>query len=185
MIMIGSITIRAIIVSNQRSTHDWGFIHMHGQYLQIPHGRRDFSRPLGGVRPFQTGSRADPDRFGWHLGYHADSPPDRRAIALAKSRGIDISGQRARKVSAQDFKRFDYLLAMDRDNLHILQDMAPEGLSHRASLILSFAPDVALDEVPDPYYGGEQGFLRCYQLIDEAAAGFLDHLIAHHFPKHL
>ncbi|GAK33504.1 protein-tyrosine-phosphatase [Iodidimonas nitroreducens] len=119
------------------------------------------------------------------LGYHADSPPDRRAIALAKSRGIDISGQRARKVSAQDFKRFDYLLAMDRDNLHILQDMAPEGLSHRASLILSFAPDVALDEVPDPYYGGEQGFLRCYQLIDEAAAGFLDHLIAHHFPKHL
>jgi protein-tyrosine phosphatase len=119
------------------------------------------------------------------LGYHADSPPDRRAIAMAKSRSIDISGQRARKVSAQDFERFDYLLAMDRDNLHILQDMAPEGLSHRASLILSYAPDVALDEVPDPYYGGEQGFLRCYQLIDEAVAGFLDHLIAHHFPKHL
>ncbi|NZD64775.1 low molecular weight phosphotyrosine protein phosphatase [Rhizobium sp. WYCCWR 11290] len=92
---------------------------------------------------------------GWHEG----EPPDRRSIAIAKSHGIDISGQRARRVQPRDFRDFDLILAMDRDNLAALSKSAPPGANIR------LFGDIALgtgEEIPDPYYGGPGGFELVY-----------------------
>lgn len=84
---------------------------------------------------------------GWHEG----EPPDRRSIATAKAHGIDISGQRARRIRPRDFRDFDLILAMDRDNLAALERIAPPGANIR------LFGDIALgtgEDIPDPYYGG-------------------------------
>ncbi|GEQ98956.1 protein-tyrosine-phosphatase [Iodidimonas gelatinilytica] len=116
--------------------------------------------------------------------YHAGQSPDPRAIALTSRLGFSIENQRARQALASDFETFDYILAMDRDNFHYLERIAPEQHQHKLSLMLSHAPQVRLDEVPDPYYGGEDGFERCFHLINKAAEGLLDKILAKHFPDH-
>ena len=117
------------------------------------------------------------DSAGTH-GYHAGEPPDARAQRHAQRRGVDLGGLRARQVVAADFERFDLIVAMDRDNLQWLHEACPEPLRHKLRLMMSFAPRAGTDEVPDPYYGGPEGFERVLDLLDQACAGLLGHVQA-------
>lgn len=112
------------------------------------------------------------DSAGTH-GYHIGSPPDRRSIQAAARRGIDLSPLRARTVTPDDFERFDLILAMDRDNLALLEQRAPATHRGRIRLMMEFAPGAGTREVPDPYYGGANGFEEVLDLLEEAAEGLL------------
>ena len=105
----------------------------------------------------------------WHVG----SAPDKRAVAAAARRGYDLSGLRARQVRPEDFSAFDYILAMDRDNLADLKAMRPPGFRGHLGLFLAFAGNGAPADVPDPYYGGEAGFDLVLDLIESASEGLL------------
>ena len=107
--------------------------------------------------------------------YHVGEPPDRRTVAAARRRGYELSGLRARQVQAEDFHRFDFVLAMDRANLAALERLRPEGAGARVALFLEQAGD-PVDEVPDPYYGGVEDFERVLDLCESGARGFLDRL---------
>ncbi len=119
--------------------------------------------------------RVRADSAGTH-GYHVGEAPDPRSCATALRRGVDLSSLRGRKVTVQDFDRFDLLLAMDRGHLRALQALAPPGKADRAHLFLHFAPRLGLQDVPDPYYGGEEGFERVLDMIEAACDGLLEHL---------
>ena len=108
--------------------------------------------------------------------YHVGEPPDRRTVAAARRRGYDLSAQRARQVSAGDFDRFDYLLAMDRANLADLERLKPRGATAAVGLFLDYAPDSGFAEVPDPYYGGVEDFERVIDLCEAGARGVLQKL---------
>ena len=105
--------------------------------------------------------------------WHAGDPPDPRAQAAARSRGIDIGRQRARQVRAADFAAFDLLLAMDESNAEALRAIAPAPHAHKVRLLLDYAPELGLREVPDPYYGGDGGFAHVLDLVETAAGGLL------------
>jgi len=105
--------------------------------------------------------------------YHTGNPPDRRSIQAAARRGIDLSGLRARTVTDEDFERFDLILAMDRENLALLHQRAPDAHRERIRLFMEFAPDAVTRVVPDPYYGGANGFEEVLDLLEEAAEGLL------------
>lgn len=111
-------------------------------------------------------------------GYHAGEPPDRRATAAALKRGYDIRGQRARAVTDADFEEFDLLLAMDQSNLDNLMARAPASARERVKLFMSYAPEWP-QEVPDPYFGGGEGFEQVLDMIEAAADGLLGQLVAH------
>lgn len=113
------------------------------------------------------------DSAGTH-GFHIGSPPDQRAQAAARRRGIDISGLTARSVIDADFERFDLILAMDRDNREELLAMADPACHDRIRLLLDFSRNHAGADVPDPYYGGKLGFERVLDLIEDAADGLLE-----------
>ncbi len=115
------------------------------------------------------------DSAGTHA-YHVGNPPDQRAQATARNRGIDLSDLRARQVNPEDFERFDYVLAMDEENLAILRELCPPGREERLRLFLDFAPQRPEREVPDPYYGGPQGFEHVFDLVEEAARGLLEEI---------
>lgn len=121
------------------------------------------------------GLRVTTDSAGL-TGYHVGCPPDERARKAALERGLDISDQRARLVTGEDFTRFDLILAMDRSNLAGLERVRPPEASARVELLMSLAPDYGLDEVPDPYYGGEDGFRRVIDMLEEAAERLLQEL---------
>lgn len=108
----------------------------------------------------------------WHIG----EPPDQRALVAARRRGLDMSRLRARQIVGEDFARFDFILAMDRANLSELRGRAPTQYRERVRLFLEFAPDLGIDEVPDPYYGGAAGFEDVLDLAEQAARGLLSHL---------
>ena len=112
------------------------------------------------------------DSAGTHA-YHVGEPPDSRAIAAARRRGIRMEDLRARVVNREDFLRFDYVLAMDQHNLEHLERLAPAGHGSRVQLFLSYAPDAGLQDVPDPYYGGETGFEQVLDLVEAASRGLL------------
>nr|WP_043359005.1 low molecular weight protein-tyrosine-phosphatase [Methyloversatilis universalis] len=118
------------------------------------------------------GAQVAVDSAGTH-GYHTGARPDPRAIAAASTRGVDISGIRARKVDVADFERFDLIYAMDRDNLRNLERHCPDPLRHKLALFLQHADAFDEDEVPDPYYGGPAGFERVLDLIEDAADGLV------------
>jgi len=101
-------------------------------------------------------------------GYHIGEPPDPRSQRHARGRGYDISGLRARQLMAEDFRRFDLLLAMDDDNLVQMQSLAPRGHADRARLFLSYVADGRRD-VPDPYYGGPTGFETVIDLAEQGS----------------
>ena len=109
-------------------------------------------------------------------GYHVGDAPDPRMRAAAARRGYDLTALRARIVEPADFERFDLILAMDRENLAVLQRRAPETARARVRLFLEFAPQDEPEEVPDPYYGGPNGFEEVLDLIESAARGLLSHL---------
>jgi protein-tyrosine phosphatase len=117
------------------------------------------------------------DSAGTH-GYHVGDPPDRRAIAAAARRGVDLGGLRARTVEDADFEAFDLLVAMDQLNREVLLDRSPDEYRERIRLMLEFAPSTDLEDVPDPYYGGAVGFERVLDLVEEASKGLLDELLA-------
>jgi protein-tyrosine phosphatase len=112
------------------------------------------------------------DSAGTHA-YHIGNPPDVRSAATAKKRGIDLSDLRARKVDLGDLYLYDYVLAMDSDNHRILMAMAPNEVKHKIRLFLEFAPQWGKREVPDPYYGGEDGFEHVFDLVQAASEGLL------------
>ena len=108
--------------------------------------------------------------------YHVGSPPDSRTREAALRRGYDMSALRARVVEPQDFGRFDLILAMDRQNFDTLRRGAPAAAHDRIRLFLEFAPDAGEAEVPDPYYGGPNGFEEVLDLVEAAARGLLQHV---------
>jgi protein-tyrosine phosphatase len=116
------------------------------------------------------------DSAGTH-NYHIGDAPDARSQAAAARRGYDLSGLRARQVLRDDFRTFDYVLAMDEANLRLLQQQCPDDCRERLKLFLEFADDDALREVPDPYYGGAQGFEQVLDLVENAGRGLLREII--------
>ncbi len=115
------------------------------------------------------------DSAGTHA-YHVGEPPDRRSQQEAMAHGVDLSYQRARRVSHQDFHQFDYILAMDRDNYRNLAAICPDGMEKRLHLFMDFATELEQEEVPDPYYGGKDGFNRVFNMVEVAAAGLLENI---------
>ena len=108
----------------------------------------------------------------WHIG----NPPDPRAVAAAGRRDIDLSHQRARQVHSDDFEAFDLVIAMDSSNHANLLRMAPEAHAHKIQLFLDHLPDASGREVPDPYYGGDEGFEEVLDLIEAASRALLARL---------
>jgi protein-tyrosine phosphatase len=109
-------------------------------------------------------------------GYHIGEPPDERSQEAARRRGYDMTPLRARIVEPDDFERFDLILAMDRNNLATLRRRAPVTVRERVRLFLEFAPDAGAAEVPDPYYGGPNGFEEVLDLVEAASRGHIAHL---------
>ena len=108
----------------------------------------------------------------WHVG----KAPDPRAQAAGEARGYDLSALRARQVKAGDFTRFDLILAMDEDNYEILQLKAPEDARERIVMMMDFASRPSERSVPDPYYGGDEGFARVLDMLEDASDGLIAHL---------
>ena len=114
----------------------------------------------------------------WHL----DHAPDKRTTQVAASKGYDLSELRARLATSADFAQFDYIIAMDNANLADLRVMQPEGYEGHLGLFLDFSEQSAVQEVPDPYYGGEDGFELVFGLVEDASKGLLQHIQSSH-PK--
>ena len=112
------------------------------------------------------------DSAGTHA-YHSGEPPARRARETARRRGIDLSDLRARHVEPGDFVDFEYVLAMDQDNYYSLAKICPRGAESKLMLLMDFAPHMRTREVPDPYYGGESGFERVFDMVEAASEGLL------------
>ena len=119
--------------------------------------------------------RIQSDSAGTHA-FQEGSRPDRRAREAAQRRGFDLEDIRSRPVNADDFERHDYIIAMDRDNLDVLQEHAGEQYREKVKLFLEFSAPDASAEVPDPYYGGSSGFERVLDLVEEASRALLETL---------
>ena len=109
------------------------------------------------------------------LGYHEGASPDKRSQAVGGDRGYDFAKIRCRKVIAEDFVSFDYIIAMDKQNLHHLMEMCPLEHQHKVSLFMAHT-NTGESEVPDPYYGGKRGFEYVLDLIEQASDGLLEHI---------
>jgi protein-tyrosine phosphatase len=105
--------------------------------------------------------------------YHVGSPPDRRAVAHGERRGLEMRRLRGRQVGPEDFDRFDLILAMDEDNLANLRRVRPAESPAKVALLMSYAPHAGSPEVPDPYYGGADGFEMVLDLVESAADGLI------------
>lgn len=115
------------------------------------------------------------DSAGTH-DYHIGESPDKRTMQVARQRGYDLSALRGRQVSVHDFEEFDHLLAMDKANLANLQRLCPPQYAHKVRLFLEYGQST-VREVPDPYYGGPQGFEDVLDLVEDAARGLLETLL--------
>lgn len=115
------------------------------------------------------------DSAGTH-DYHVGEPPDERARHAAQRRGYDMSALRGRQVRAEDFAEFDYLVAMDEDNLRLLKRRCPPEHAHKLMLLMNYSTRRRVRNVPDPYYGGAEGFEQVLDLVEDAAQGLLRHL---------
>lgn len=127
------------------------------------------------VREAGLADRIRIDSAGTH-GYHAGSPPDERSAHHASLRGYDLSDLRARQVAALDFERFDLILAMDWENLALLEEECPPAQRYKLRRLMEFAPEGLSDVVADPYYGGKQGFETVLDHIEAACEGLLVHI---------
>jgi protein-tyrosine phosphatase len=106
--------------------------------------------------------------------FHAGEAPDKRAQSAAIRRGVDIADLRARRVTDEDFAAYDMILAMDWDNLALLQQMAPKSAHHKLQLLMRFASDHESATIPDPYYGQQPGFEQALDYIQDACNGLLE-----------
>ena len=118
------------------------------------------------------------DSAGTH-DYHVGEPPDTRMQSAALKRGYDLSKLRGRQVAQSDFTQFDYVLAMDNANLAILHRVAPPNTATQPQLFLEYAHQHKQREVPDPYYGGADGFEQVLDMVEDAAQGLLEHIQMH------
>lgn len=118
------------------------------------------------------------DSAGTHAFYTAGEPPDPRAQEIVLSRGIDVSGQRARLLEREDCERFDYILTMDRQNYGVVSEICRGGPVVRPFLDYASGPET---EVPDPYGGGPGNFEHVLDLIEDAAEGLLGDIRTRHF----
>ncbi|MFV0594603.1 low molecular weight protein-tyrosine-phosphatase [Shewanella sp.] len=109
------------------------------------------------------------------IGYHQGDKPDSRAMAAGKRRGLSFDGMRARQVIDADFEYFDLILAADNSNLADLRRRCPPEYQYKLKLMLSYG-DCDTDEVPDPYYGGEQEFEFVIDLLEESMEALLEQL---------
>ena len=112
------------------------------------------------------------DSAGTH-GYHAGAAPDARTQAAAKARGYDLSALRARRFERHDFERFELVLAMDEENRAFLARLCPASAGHKLKLMMAYASRVRRPDVPDPYYGGAEGFETVLDLLEDATEGLL------------
>ncbi|MBC7957077.1 MAG: low molecular weight phosphotyrosine protein phosphatase [Cytophagales bacterium] len=112
------------------------------------------------------------DSAGTHA-WHAGSPPDPRSVAHARRRGHDLTALRARAVSPADFESFDFILAMDRDNLALLEERCPAQHRTKLGRLTEHARTHRVDQVPDPYQGGSDGFEHVLDLVEDACDGFI------------
>ena len=110
--------------------------------------------------------------------YHVGEGPDSRSVRHAGKRGYDLSDLRASQVSGDDFHSYDYILAMDRGHLRILRNMVPAGARARLGLFLEASGRWKGEDVPDPYYGGPEGFERVLDMVEEAAQRWLERIQA-------
>ena len=118
----------------------------------------------------------DVDSAGTHA-YHIGNPPDHRAQNTALQRGYKMHDLRARAVQTSDFEEFDYILAMDKENLSLLQQRSPQQHLSKIQLFMQYSTQADADvEVPDPYFGGNQGFELVLDMVEEASQGLLAHL---------
>jgi protein-tyrosine phosphatase len=106
--------------------------------------------------------------------YHVGDPPDPRTRKHASERGYDLSAQRAQLLDAAHFGQYDYILAMDRGHLRILKKLAPAGAKARLGMFLEASGRWKGEDVPDPYYGGVEGFERVLDMVEEASERWLD-----------
>lgn len=112
------------------------------------------------------------DSAGTHA-YHVGNAPDRRSQMTAKARGYSLESLRARRVDTRDFDEFDYVLAMDQENYRILASICPGEMQGKLDMFLAFSDDFNENEVPDPYYGGDQGFENVLDMVESASNGLL------------
>jgi protein-tyrosine phosphatase len=119
--------------------------------------------------------RVQVDSAGTH-GYHAGRPPDERSQQHAAQRGYDLSDLRARQLLPRDFERYDLVLVMDQDNHEHARELCPPGQLHKLHRFTDFCVQRTAQGVPDPYYGGEQGFEQVLDLVEDACAGLLQHV---------
>lgn len=127
------------------------------------------------VADAQLRDRIKIDSAGTH-DYHIGEPPDPRSRQAALRRGVDLSMLRARQVCGEDFERFDWIVAMDEANLRLLQMRCPAEHAPKLSLLLDHSSQPATREVPDPYYGGGEGFDRVLDLVEAGGRGLLARL---------
>lgn len=111
---------------------------------------------------------------GWHVG----EPPDPRSVEVAAKHGIDISRQRARQLAPEDYRRFDWLVAMDDTNLGTVQQRRPRDATARIVAFMGYVPGAGGGDVPDPYYGGAGGFQRVFDLLSAGAGPLLHAVLA-------
>lgn len=119
------------------------------------------------------------DSAGTHA-YHIGNPPDHRAQHTALQRGYKMDELRARAVQSSDFEEFDYILAMDNENLALLRQRSPQHHHGKIQLFMQYGENAPVNiEVPDPYFGGQQGFEQVLDMVEEASRGLLAHLRNH------
>ncbi|WP_233863078.1 low molecular weight protein-tyrosine-phosphatase [Paraburkholderia adhaesiva] len=111
----------------------------------------------------------------WHIG----EAPDARAQRAGGRRGYDLTPLRARQIGADDFQRFDFVVAMDEANMSALQDVCPASMRHKIRLLMEFAPQLGTRVVADPYFGGEAGFETVLDQCEAACAGLLAAMRGH------
>jgi protein-tyrosine phosphatase len=115
------------------------------------------------------------DSAGTHS--QAGRSPDKRAQLVAERRGYPLKRDRTRQISERDFEEFDYILAMDEGNLAVLQSFCPEEQQHKVGLLMDYGTrHQGKTEVPDPYFGGPDGFETVVDMVEDAAEGLLNHL---------
>ena len=127
------------------------------------------------IKRNRLGDKVEVDSAGTH-GYHVGEPPDQRTQRAAAVRGYNLSQLRARKVAPQDIEYFDLILAMDKANLDNLRRIAPEEAKERIKLFMDYAHNFDDEEVPDPYYGGADGFERVYDICLAGCQGLLEEI---------
>jgi len=114
------------------------------------------------------------DSAGTHA-YHIGNPPDKRSQHTARKYGVDLSNQRARQVHESDFYYYDYIIAMDTDNIEILRSICPADSQSQVKLLLNYLPDSSFQSVPDPYFEGK--FDEVFEMVYEACTFFLENIV--------